>query len=59
MEHFKKVSKGMATIILFMAVGISAVNAIALSPHIFVNVCGVLALVAGVYVTIKALKAIE
>lgn len=59
MEHIKKVSKGMATIILFMAVGIAAINAIALSPHIFVNVCGVLALVAGVYVIIKALKAIE
>lgn len=59
MEHIKKVSKGMAVIILFMAVGIAAINAIALSPHIFVNVCGVLALVAGVYVTIKALKAIE
>lgn len=59
MEHFKKISKGMAVIILFMAVGIAAINSIALSPHIFVNVCGVLALVAGVYVTIKALKAIE
>jgi hypothetical protein len=59
MEHFVLFLKGFGVIILFMAVGIAAINAIALSPHIFVNVCGVLALVAGVYVTIKALKAIE
>lgn len=59
MGKFKYFLFGLLALVGFSAIAISAINSLTTTPYIFIKVCGVLAIIAGVFVLIKTFKTLE